>query len=59
MDPDAICALLPGSTHSNKKCFIQINAKAAKKEKKDKEKSSAKPPAKANATKETESSDTN
>ena len=48
LDPDAICALHPNSTHSNRKCFTQINAKAAAKEKKDK----------ANATKETESSDT-
>ena len=58
LDPDAICALHPNSKHSNKKCFTQINAKTAAKEKKDKAKSSSKPPSKANATKEAESSDT-
>ena len=55
LDPDAICALHPTAKHSNKQCFIQINAKAATKEKRDKSKSSK---AKANVSKETESSDT-
>ena len=57
LDPDAICVLHPDAKHSNKKCFTQINAKAAAKEKRDKAKSSSKT-SKANVSKETESSDT-